>query len=373
MKRPGLASNVYEQLGVRTIINAAGTFTEFGGSLMPAEVVTASVEAARYFVDLRELQDAVGRKLAALLQVEAVLVTGGAASGILLGTAAAITLRHPEFIERMLETPIEVLRQSSHRNVYDRQIEMCGVRIVDVETVNDVERAVNDRTVMMMAYNLAEPHGQIRHAQWIELARQFSISTLLDAAADLPPLENLWKFNQLGYDMVVFSGGKALRGSQSSGLLIGRADLIEAAKRNGVPNEGVVGRVAKVGKEDIVGLWKAVELFVNSGNELHEQCERRINILQEFLQRLPTLTSRRIVPEIANHFPHLLIEWNEQVLGITRAELKDRLRNGTPTIVTGRVDGTGEDGFLISVVNLQDGEVQIVAKRIVQILSAVAP
>ncbi len=364
-----LAPNIYEQLGVKTIINAAGTFTEFGGSLMPPEVIAACAEAAQHFVDLRELQDAVGKKLAKLLHVDAALVTGGAASGILLGTAAAITLRYPEFIERRPETRIEVLRQCGHRHLYDRQIEMCGVHIVDVETVDDVAQAINDRTVMMMAYNLAEPHGQIRHAEWIELAKKFSLPTLLDAAADVPPVESLWKFNHQGYDMVVFSGGKALRGPQSSGLLLGRADLIDAAKRNALPNEGTVGRVAKVSKEAIVGLWKAVELFLNSGDTFHEQCTRRIEILQELLQPVPTLTSRTIVPEVANCFPHLLIEWNEQQLGVTPAELKERLRSGTPSIVTGRVDGTGDAGFLISVVNLRDDEAQFLARRIVQILS----
>jgi D-glucosaminate-6-phosphate ammonia-lyase len=369
MNKLDQTSTIYEQLGVRTVINAAGTFTEFGGSLMPAEVVAACAEAAKHFVDLRQLQDAVGRKLAELLNVEAALVTGGAASGILLGTAAAITLRHPDYVEQALKTPVEVLRQRNHRNLYDRQIEMCGARIVEVETVEDVRQCINDRTVMMMAYNLSEPHGRIRHAQWLDLATQYSLPTLLDAAADIPPVEYLWNFNKLGYDMVVVSGGKVLRGPQSSGLLLGRRDLIEAAMRNGVPNEGTVGRVAKVSKEDIVGLWKAVELFVNSGFDVVELCQTRVNRLQEQLQNIPTVECRCIVPEIANCFPHLLIDWDEQQLGITREELKTQLRWGTPAIVTGRVDGTGDNGFLISVVNMQDHEVPIVANRILQVLS----
>lgn len=336
---------------------------------MRPEVVAACAEAAQHFVDLRELQEAVGRKLAALLNVEAALVTGGAASGLLLGTAAAITLRYPEFVAHSLDSPVEVLRQRSQQNLYDRQIESCGTRFIDVETVADVERAINDRTVMMMAYNLSEPRGRIRHDQWLALAKRYALPTLLDAAADIPPVENLWKYNHLGYDMVVFSGGKVLRGPQSSGLLLGRRDFIEAAKRNAVPNEGTVGRVAKVSKEDIVGLWKAVEWFVESGIDVVELCGRRVTSLQQSLQNIPTLKSRVIVPEIANCFPHLLIDWDEQQLGVSRNELKSQLRHGDPPIVTGRVDGTGDEGFLISVVNLLDLEVPIVAQRIFQVLS----
>lgn len=365
-----LEPSVYEQLGVKTVINAAGTLTEFGGSLMPPEVVAACGQAARHFVDLRELQDKVGQRLAALLKVEAAMVTGGAASGLLLGTAAAVTLRDPEYIRRVPSTQFEVLRQSSHRDVYDRQVESCGVRIVDVDTAADVAQAVNGRTVMMLSYNLYETEGQIKQAEWLELAARFGLPTLLDAAADTPPVENLWKFNRQGFDMVVFSGGKAICGPQSSGLLLGRADLIEAAKRNAVPNEGTVGRAAKVSKEDIVGLWKAVEMFLNAGDEVFERCERRIQRIQELLKPVRTLVSRRIVPEIANHFPHLLMEWDEHELGVTRTELKERLRRGNPSIVTARVYGTGDEGFLISVVNLQRGEEVIVAQRIVDVLTS---
>ena len=368
-----IEKNIYERLGVKTVINAAGTFTEFGGSLMPAEVVSASAEAARHFVDLRELQECVGRKLAAMLQVDAALVTGGAASGLLLGTAAVMTLRDPGFPNQSPVTQYEVLRQTSHRDLYDRQVESCGVRLVDVETAEDVARAVNERTIMMLSYNVYESQGEINHQEWLGLAETFSLPTLLDAAADTPPVENLWRFNQMGYDMVAFSGGKAIRGPQSSGLLLGRSDLIEAAKKNAVPNEGTVGRVAKVSKEDIVGLWKAVEIFVNTGDQLFEECERSIERISTQLTPVKTLVSRRVVPQAANHFPHLLIEWDEQVLGVTRAELKDQLKSGTPAIVTGRVYGTGHDGFLISVVNLQEGEDSIVAERIVEVLSNPAP
>lgn len=365
---------IYDELGVKPIINAAGTFTDLGGSLMSQEVIAAWCEAAQHFVDLRELQQRVGEKLAALLQVEAALVTGGAANGILLGTAAAITLRDADFVRRTFspdgQEPYEVLRQTAHRDLYDRQLETCGIRIVDVETVADVERSVNERTMMMMAYNLYEPEGKIDHNGWLRLARRYTLPTLLDAAADTPPVENLWHYSQLGYDMVVFSGGKAIRGPQGTGLLLGRRHLIEAARQNAVPNEGTIGRAAKVSKEDIVAVWKAVEQYVRAdGNVIWQQCERRAGVIAALLREVPTVTTRIVVPQIANRFPHVLVFWNEQELEITRAELKQRLRDGTPGIATGRVYGTGDEGFLISVVNLQTHEEQIVGERIRAILS----
>jgi L-seryl-tRNA(Ser) seleniumtransferase len=361
---------LYEQLGVTPIINAAGTFTHLGGSLMSPEVIAAWSEAARQFVDLEELQDRVGERLAELLEVEAALVTGGAASGILLATAAALTLRDADFVHRQptAQRPYEVLRQKSHRDPYDRQLETCGVRIVEVESAADVHRLVNERTVMMAAYHVHELDGQLSHAQWLDLAREYSLVTLLDAAADVPPVDNLSRFNKLGYDLVVFSGGKAIGGPQDTGLLLGRRDLIAAAKKNASPNEGTIGRAAKVSKEDMVAIWKAVEIFAREGDQIGERCRRRLTRIEEALQEVPTLTTRLVTPPVANHFPHLMIEWDESSTGVSYAEMKARLWQGTPRIATERVHGTGTDGFLISAINLQPGEEVIVGQRIAAIL-----
>ncbi len=362
--------NIYDSLGVNTIINAAGTLTEFGGSLMAPEVIAAWQDAAQHFVNLRELQNRVGERIARLLQVESAMVTGGAASGMLLATAAAITLKDPGYLQATAtDTPYEVLRQKAHTDLYDRQLRTCGVRIVDVETVEDVDRHVNANTVMMMAYNLYEPEGFIQHSDWLELARQHSIPTLLDAAADTPPIENLWKYNQMGFDMVVFSGGKAICGPQDAGLLLGRKDLIEAALRNAVPNEGTVGRIVKITKEDIVAFCKAIELYLDSGDDaIQSRCRRQISVIEQSLQGVGSLRSERIVPPVANQFPHLLLFWNQQQEGLSYQQMKQRLAEGKPSIVTSRVYGTGDDGFLLSVINLREGEGQIVAERVKQIL-----
>jgi L-seryl-tRNA(Ser) seleniumtransferase len=364
--------NVYEVLGVKRIINAAGTITALGGSLMPPEVIAAWTEASRHFVDLLELQDRVGERIAKLLGVEAALVTTGAAGGIVLGTAAALTYRDRSLVARLPLPPemgLEVIRQKSHRDCYDHQITACGVRLVDVETREELERAIGPRTAMMMAYNYLEGQSKIGRAEWIETARKHKVPTLLDAAADTPPLEALWKYNILGYDLVVFSGGKGLRGPQNAGLLLGRKDLIEAAKLNTSPRCGNIGRGMKVSKEAMVAMWAAVERYVHLDHDAQlREWERRLSVIEEALRDLPTVKTRRIVPPIANHVPHLLILWDERRLGLTPADLKKRLAEGDPPIATARVHGTGDEGFLISVFMLQEGEERIVGERLRAIL-----
>ena len=368
--------SIYESLGVTPVINAAGTLTAFGGSLMSPEVVTAWSEAARHFVDLEELQDRVGERIAKMLKVESALVTGGAASANMLATAAAITVRNDDFIQKQIASndgqPYEVLRQKRHRDPYDRQIETCGVKIVEVENEQDVERLVSDRTVLMMAYNVYEPEGSINHEDWLRLADTYSLPTLLDAAADTPPVDNLWRYSHMGYAMVTFSGGKTIRGPQNSGLLLGRTSLIEAAKKNAVPVEGVIGRVAKVSKEDIVGLWRALEIHLSRGDQIQSRCQEQLRTIETMVSEIPTIRCRFLTPEVANHFPHLILEWDEASLGLTPDELATSLRNGDPRIVTGRVYGTGTEGLLISAINLQPGEERLIGARVCEIFQALS-
>ena len=373
-RTPMSSRNVYRELGVKTIINAAGTFTALGGSLMPPEVIDAWIAASRSFVDLAELQDRVGEQIARLLGVEAALVTTGAAGGMVLGTAAALTYRDEARIARLPLPPeegFEVIRQTSHRACYDNQVKACGVKLVDVETAEQLEQAIGPRTAMLLSYNLNEPDGKIPRERWLRTAKRHGIPTLLDAAADTPPLDRLSMYNQMGYDMVVFSGGKGIRGPQNAGLLLGRKDLIQAAKQNTSPNCGTIGRGMKVSKEDIVAMWAAVERFVRLDHaaELREW-ERRISVIESALQGIPTLATERITPEIANHVPHLLLRWDEKRVRLTAPQLKKQLSEGDPSIATARVHGTGDEGFLISVFMLQPGEEQIVAARVRQALQA---
>jgi L-seryl-tRNA(Ser) seleniumtransferase len=369
---PAAGPNVYEVLGVKPIINAAGTITALGGSLMPPEVVAAWNAAAKHFVPLAELQVRVGERIAQLLGVEAALVTTGAAGAMQLATAAAVTWRDKNLIGRLpLPTAmgIEVIRQKTHRACYDNQVTACGVQLVDVETLDDLERAISPRTAMMLAYNIHEKSGRIGHREWIAAARRHQIPTLLDAAADTPPRERLWEYNKMGFDLVAFSGGKALRGPQNAGLLLGRKDLIEAAKLNTSPNCGTIGRALKVSKEDLVAMWAAVERFMRLDLDAEErEWRRRIETIAAAVREIPTLKAETIVPPVANHVPHLLLHWDEARVKVTPAEMKTRLAAGTPSIATARVHGTGETGFLISVFMLQPGEEQIVAARVREIL-----
>ncbi len=363
----------YEALGVKRVINATGTVTVLGGSVMPPEVVAAWVEASKHFVDLLQLQDKVGQKIAQLLEVEAAMVTTGAAGALLLGTAAALTCGDQKLITRLPDTTgarNEVLIQKSHRSCYDNQLTDVGIRLIEVETAADVVKAISGQTALMFFMNVAEAAGKIHRAEWVELARHKKIPTLIDAAADVPPLSRIGEFLKEGFDLIAISGGKAIRGPNDTGLLLGRKDLIEAAKRNANPHCGTIGRMMKVSKEDMMGLLAAVERFVKLDFVAEvKEMERRIAVIEKTLSDLPTIKFERIVPPIANHVPHLQIEWDENHVKITREKVTRELADGDPRIRIGRVADTGDKGILISVLTLQDGEERIVANRLSEILN----
>jgi L-seryl-tRNA(Ser) seleniumtransferase len=372
----GQCSGVYESLGLKPVINATGTFTDLGGSIMPPDVVAAWADAARHFVDMVELQDRVGERIAELVGAEAAMVTTGAAGALLLGTAAALTRGDRKLIARLPDTAgmkNEVILQKSHHTCYDNQLTDVGVNLVDVQTTADVEKAINDRTALLFFMNIAEADGKIGREQWVELARKHKVPTLLDAAADTPPVTRLSEYTNMGFDLVAFSGGKAIRGPNDTGMLLGRKDLIEAAKRNASPHEGTIGRMMKVGKEDMIALVVAVERFVKLDHEAEwREFERRLGVIEKAIKDIPTVECERIVPAIANHVPHLVIDWDPRRLKISREQMSRALAAGDPPIRIGRVPGTGTKGILISVLTLQDGEERIVAARLAEVLTTAA-
>ena len=365
-------SSVYESLGVKPLINAAGTFTVLGGSLMPPEVVEAWVDASRHFVDLLDLQDKVGQRIAELLDVESALVTTGAAGALVVATAAAVTRGKAEFTRRLPDTTgmkNEVITQKAHHTCYDHQVTSCGVKLIEVQTRSELKRAINERTAMLLFYNKDNPDGNIRREEWIEVAQKHEVPTLLDAAADVPPVEVLSKYNKMGFDMVAFSGGKALLGPQDAGLLLGRKDLVESAKLNTAPRCGNIGRGMKVSKEDMIAMLAAVERYVSIDHEAEwREWERRLAVIEHTVKQIPTVTTRRIVPPIANHVPHVLIFWDENRVKITREQVTRKLAAGDPSIRLGRVSGTGDKGLLVSVFLLKPSEVGIVASRLREVL-----
>jgi L-seryl-tRNA(Ser) seleniumtransferase len=371
-KEPARPADIYQRLGVRTRINAKGTYTFLTGSLLPPEVAQAMEEASRHFVWLLELQQAVGEKIAQMLGVEAAMVTSGAAGAIMLGTAACLTGKDPEKIQRLPDLTgmkSEVIIQKSHRNPFDHAIRNVGVRLVEVETEEDLERASNEKTAMMYFLNEAQNHGKIGLQKWVEAGRRHGIPTFNDAAADVPPVSHLSDYNKMGFDLVAFSGGKGLRGPQCAGLMLGRKDLIEAALLNNNPHEDTIGRPCKVGKEEIVGMFVALERYLKVDHEAEwKDWEARLETIDKLVSSVPGVHTSRFVPEVANHVPHLSIQWDETAFGLTKAECAKQLEEGEPSIVC-----LAEDypyGLSVTPFMMKPGEEKIVARRLKEILSA---
>src|SRR5947208_8641946 len=255
----------YQRLGVTPFINAAGTYTILSASTMPDQVQAAVALAAQKPVHLMELHKAAGEYLARRLRCEGALVTSGAAAAIKLATAACITRGNKSAIENipaeMHGLKNEIIVQKAHRYDYDHSFRDCGARLVDVETLDEYERAFTDRTVMTQFFNAAEG-GHISREDCVRVAHKHGVPCFNDAAADVPPISNLWNYTEMGFDLVAFSGGKGLRGPQCTGLLLGKKDLIDAAQLNNSPNSNTIGRGMKVGKEEIIGLVAAVDWFL---------------------------------------------------------------------------------------------------------------
>jgi L-seryl-tRNA(Ser) seleniumtransferase len=365
-------AGVYESLGIQTAINATGTVTILGGSVMPPEVVAAWAEASKHFVNLLDLHDKAGERIAQLIGVEAALVTTGAAGALLLGTAAAVTRGDSKRIARLPDTsgmPNEVIIQKAHHSCYDNQLTNVGVKLVTVETVEDVTRTISDRTALMFFMNYVEADGRINRAEWLALARRHKVPTLLDAAADVPPLSRLSEYNKQGFDLVAFSGGKAIRGPNDTGLLLGRKDLIAAAKKNANPHCGTIGRMMKVSKEDMIALLAAVDRFVHLDHASEQLAlEHRLETIEKAVKAVPGVSTERIVPPVANHVPHLIVDWEPARVRVSRESVTKSLAAGSPPILLGRMSGTGEKGILISALTLQQGEDRIVAGRLSELL-----
>jgi len=361
--------DVYKELGIRPLINAAGTYTYLSASLMPRPVVEAIESASRRYVNLNELHAAVGKRIAALLGCEAALVTAGAASALTMGTAACVAGKDAEKIRRLPDTAgmkNEVIIPKAHRNGYDHAVRNVGVRLVEVETAEDVDRAANERTAMMLYFNLHGPAGKIKVDEFAALARKHGVPSLIDAAADIPPVENYSRFLKMGYDLAVFSGGKVLRGPQCSGMLLGRKDLVEAAAANNNPQTDAIGRTNKVGKEEIVGLWAALEHFLRQDPAaVWKEWERRCGAIAEGVTAAPGARAEMFVPEINNAVPHLKVTWDAKAVGVTPEEAVKRLRDGDPRI---EVRAVLPSGLEIGVWMLETGEAEIVGRRLGEVL-----
>src|SRR5580692_971580 len=369
----GQTGNPFEELGLTTVINCVGTMTVLGGSLPHPELEAVMSMAGRHFVSMPELEVAAGNRIAEMLKLPegyTALVTSGAAAAIQSGLAGILTGGKEEFVRQLPDLTgmkSEVIIQKSHRNPFDHQLRSTGIKLVVIETVDQLRAAVNERTAMMHFTNFANAVGQIKVEEWVKLAKQYKIPCMNDAAADTPPVSHLWDYANMGFDLVTFSGGKAIRGPQCAGLLIGRKDLVANALANNCPNEDTLGRSQKVGKEEIVGMVKALELFLAEDHDaLTKEWQGRLELISREVTKVPGVTTSFFVPDIANHVPHMSIVWDQAHISLTPEQASILLRKSKPAIAL----GAGEDrpGLAMNSFMLQPGEDKIVAAQLSQLL-----
>ncbi|WP_416865201.1 MAG: aminotransferase class V-fold PLP-dependent enzyme [Imperialibacter sp.] len=369
------AQNLFKELGIRPLINARGTMTFLSGSLMEPEVMAAINATAHDFANMHELTDKVGERIAEMLQCEAAMVTSGAACALTIGTAAAITGMDIDKIKQIPNLPgpkPEVIIQKKHRYVFDQAVRTAGVKLIEVENAEEMEAAFNERTVMTLFFNGAVDwygiEDSITHEEFVAISKKHSIPSFIDAAADVPPVENLFKYQKMGFDLVTFSGGKMIRGPQSAGLLFGRKDLIEAAKLNFSPHESPIGRSMKVNKEEVFGMYAALKLYLEKDHEKEwKEWEGRVADITKTVETVPGVKGEMHMPKgRANVFPGLLVKWDQNKVKIKPKDVVEALRAGEPRIET----SAGDDALRITVVTLLPDQVPIVARRIKEVLQA---
>src|SRR5713226_9414111 len=369
----GQSGNVYEELGVPTVINAEGTMTVLGGSLPHPELEAVMAMAGRHFVPIADLEVATGNRIAQMLKLPdgyTALVTSGAAAAMQSGLAGILTGDNEAFIRQIPDLTgmkSEVIIQKTHRNPFDHQLRTTGIKLVEIETREQLRRAVNERTAMMHFSNFANASGQIKVDEWVKLGKQYNIPCMNDAAADTPPVSHLWDYANMGYDLITFSGGKAIRGPQCAGLLIGRKDLVACALLNNSPHEDTLGRSQKVGKEEIIGMIKALEMYLNEDHDaLEKEWQARLQLISREITKVPGVRTEFFTPDIANHVPHMRIMWDEANVKITPQEVSKTMRGSKPSIVIG--GGEGHPGLAMNSFMLLPGEAEIIAQQLSKVL-----
>jgi uncharacterized pyridoxal phosphate-dependent enzyme len=375
----GSTGNVYDELGVTTVINGQGTMTVLGGSLMRPEVESVMALAAQHFVSIPDLEVAAGKRIAEMLKLPdgySAIVTSGAAAAMQSGLAGILTGDNPKFIEQIPDLTgmkSEVIIQKSHRNPFDHQLRNTGIKLIEIESHDDLQKAVNANTAMMHFSNFANASGQIKVDEWVKLGKELKIPTFIDAAADTPPVSHLWDYANMGYDLIAYSGGKAIRGPQCAGLLLGRKDLVAFALLNNSPHEDTIGRSQKVGKEEIIGMIKALELYLAEDQQgLNQQWQQRLELVSRKITTLPGVTTSYFVPDVANHVPHMEIKWDQRI-NLTPGDALTSLRSSKPSIVLARAEKNGtekREGITMNSFMLKPGEDAIIADKLYDLLKS---
>jgi L-seryl-tRNA(Ser) seleniumtransferase len=367
---------IYRRLGVRRVIHGSGTTTRYGGSILRPEALETMREASTTLVNLDELNEAAGAAIARMLGAEAAFVTAGASSGLILQAAACIAGTDPAKITRLPDTRgmrNEIVIQRAHRFAYDQAYRVAGGVLVEIGLARrtqpfELEQAITDRTaaVAYLVSPFTSPPGVLSIEQVIEIAHRRGVPVIVDAASMLPPRENLTKFLELGADLVSYSGGKGIRGPQSTGILAGRRDLIRAATLNASPNQAI-GRAAKTSKEEIAGLVVALELFL--AEDEAAETKRYLDVCATIVEALADLHGLRVVVEQdpANRvIPHAVVYFTPDWRGPSGHAVQVALAQGDPHIYVqqGAHQGGYFDEIAVDPINLQPGDETIVAARL---------
>ena len=326
----------FKELGVKPFINAAGAYSALGGARMRPQVVDAMRYAATRKVKMRELHDAVGKRIAALVGSEAAMVTSGATAAMVLGTAACMTLDDEKKMRQLPDTTgmkNEIIIQKKHRYTYDRALTVAGGHLVEVESADDVRRVVNDRTAMMFFLKPTHAGDNISADTYAALARELNVPSFCDAATTTPPGSNVIDGVREGFDLICYSGGKGLRGPYSAGLLLGREDLVRYARRHGAPNDISIGRGMKVSSEEYLGMLVALETSVGISEAADFEYKReRFNNINAQIEDLPGVTTRIFVSESETNELYLDIDWDTDIINLDRQQFIDALRKETPAV-----------------------------------------
>jgi L-seryl-tRNA(Ser) seleniumtransferase len=368
----------YADLGIRPVINAWGTVTVMGGSTMPPEVLAAMVEAGRSYVPIHELEEAAGQYIAKRLGVEAAFIACGAAAGMALAAAACMAGTDPAYRAQLpdadgLKNEIVVFR--SMRSRYDQAFRVAGARLIEIGMPKkteawELERALSSPQVAAVAYIVEHAGPQMLPLETIvEMSHARNVPVIVDAAAEIPPVENLWRYSHLGADLTIFSGGKDIRGPQSTGLVVGRVDLIKACAFHSCPNHAI-GRGMKVGKEEIMGFVTALDLYLKQDFEAEMAAwEAQVAYVVEALSAVGGVTARRVYPGEPGiqpiWIPRVYIDWTPAVTQRSPLELKEKLLQGEPRVVV----GTSATGLVVNPQMLEPGQERIVADCIKRVLS----
>lgn len=365
-----LERDFFKELGLRTFINAAGTYTSMTGCLMPKEVTDAIGYGATEYVNLDDLQDKVGERIAELLSCEYATVTSGCFGAMSIAMAGVLCGNDPKKVKQLPNTEgwdNEVIIQEGHQIGYAQALTNVGAKVVLVKTAKEMEKAINKKTAMMWFLNANTENGEVKWEEFVAIAKKHNIPTFIDCAADVPPVSNLFRFTEMGFDMVGFSGGKGLRGPQSAGLLLGKRKYIEAARMHTPPRGETIGRGMKVNKEEVLGMLVALELYLNKDHDKEWKLwEDQIELISNSALSIEGVRTEIHVPKHANHVPSLRIQWDESKVKITADEARRQLREGHPSIQTvGNKTTIGITTWMMT-----PGQERIVAKRVHEILKS---